>query len=92
MNGYSLSTPSSLDRKSRINNFFSGSVFLDRIHDSIGSERLRLSIKNNIANIRFTTPNDFFIRPNYYLILPDGDVKEYKFDSLLVGQNNFLKQ
>ena len=89
---YTLSTPSPLDRNARVTNIYSWSIILDRKHETIGSEKVTAVIRNNIANIRFVTPKDIFLRSNYYLILPNGDVKEYKFDSALVGSDSLLKQ
>ncbi len=89
---YNLSTTSPLDRKSRINSLFSGSVILDRKHESIGADKVSIIVKNNNANIRFITPKDFLLRPNYYITLPSGDVKEYTFHSEYIGSDKYLKQ
>lgn len=40
--GYTLSTPFSLDRSLEIPSFFSGSVFLDYVSESIGSDKITL--------------------------------------------------
>ncbi len=49
-------------------------------------------MRKNIANIRFTTPNEFLLRPNYYLTLPSGDVKEYTFAPEYIGNEKYPKQ
>lgn len=41
MSGYKLSTASSLDRSARVDSFFSGSVILDRVHESKGMEKIK---------------------------------------------------
>ncbi len=92
MSGYLLSTPSPLDRRSRVNSLFSGSVILDRKHESIGADRVNITVRNNNANIRFITPSDFLLRPNYYITLPSGDVKEYTFPSEYIWNDKYLKQ
>jgi rare lipoprotein A len=89
--GYMLSTSSPLDRRSRVTTLFSGSVILDRTHESSGAEKAKISIKKNIANFRFTSPTDYKIRPNYYITLPNGDVKQYTFDQIFLSSDMYLK-
>lgn len=67
-------------------------MILDRKHESIGADKVSIIVKNNNANIRFITPKDFLLRPNYYITLPSGDVKEYTFHSEYIGSDKYLKQ
>lgn len=53
MSGYTISTPSSLDRNQSVPELFSGSVMLDIIRDPIGREKVSIKTTKQIANFRF---------------------------------------
>lgn len=89
---YELSTPSSLDRSRSVTTLYSGSVILDRTHEIISPEGVKISFLRNIANIRFTTPSDYRIRSKYYLTEPNGDVKEYVYDAKYIDPDGYLKK
>lgn len=91
IHGYTLSTPSSLDRSLKIPSFFSGSVFLDYVSESIGSEKITLlnTWKNTL--IRWKIPSNVKIRDSYFLTLPSGEVHEFPFPSWLIWEDGFLK-
>lgn len=69
---------------------YSGSVILDRTHETIGADRVSIRTVKNIANIRFNVPKDIKIRSKYYIIFPDGNVKEYPFESKYIASDTFL--
>jgi uncharacterized protein YkwD len=92
ISGYRISTPSWLDRSTIIPSLFSGSVFLDRVHDSIGADNISIQQRWAIANFRFKTPMDSRIRGKYYLTLPSGGVKELSFSSSLITTDGYLKK
>ncbi|MBP6981407.1 hypothetical protein KBB25_01380 [Candidatus Gracilibacteria bacterium] len=91
IHGYTLSTPSSLDRSLKIPSFFSGSVFLDYISESIGSEKITLLNTGKNTLIRGKIPSNVKIRDSYFLTLPSGEVHEFPFPSGLIGEDGFLK-
>lgn len=64
-----------------MNTLFSGTVILDRTHEIVGVDKVVIRVKNNNANFRFISPKDYKIRPEYYITLPNGDVKSYRFDA-----------
>jgi archaellum component FlaF (FlaF/FlaG flagellin family) len=78
MSGYTLSTSSPLDRALRIIPERSR-VILDRTHDDVGASLMKITKTQSIANIRFNTPKDIQIRSEYYVTLPNGEVREEKF-------------
>jgi hypothetical protein len=90
ISGYRISTPSSLDRSARYGMIFSGSVFLDRSHDSIGRDKVSIQQRWNIANFRITTPKDIRLRKNYYITKPDGKALEVAFAKNITS-GEFLK-
>jgi uncharacterized protein YkwD len=91
LQGYTLSTSSPLDRRTQVRSFFSGSVILDRKHESIRADAVKVMMQNNIANIRFNTPHNILLRPRYYLTLPSWKVDEYTFAPEHIGKDKYLK-
>jgi hypothetical protein len=90
--GYTLSSPSPLDRSRSLGVIYSGSVILDYIRDEIGRDRFTLKKSKNTANIKFKTPRSDRIRPEYYITTPDGRVLESRFSPASTDADGFLKR
>lgn len=86
MSGYKLSTASSLDRSARVDSFFSGSVILDRVHESKGMEKIKFRSTVKWASFSFLVPQSPRIRDTYYITFPNGDAEEYHFPKNLVDE------
>lgn len=92
MSGYTISTPSSLDRSQFISQMYSGTVVLDRIHDSFGKQKISVRTTKQIANFRFRLKKHEKVRSLYYVTLPNGDVREYEIPrSFVDGTTNLVK-
>lgn len=65
---------------------------LDRKHEAVNADKVTVTTRNNIANIRFTSPSDVLLRPHYYITFPSGDVKEYSFSSEQISSDGYLMQ
>ena len=90
LSGYKLSTASSLDRSGKVDSFFSGTVILDRIHETKGIEKIRFRSTKTWATFSFTVPQSPWIRDTYYITTPSGDAIEYHFPKDIVGADNKL--
>jgi len=77
--GYKLSTPSSLDRSPASVFVGSGKVLIDRQYDSLGADRLRVARQASRFTFRFRIPQGKKVETNYYLTLPNGDVRSFQF-------------
>ena len=88
--GYKLSTTSPLDRSVSYPNLFSGSVILERSHDSIGTDSVVVQVKWSNAKFRFTSPTTYKIRGKYYLTSPRWEVKEISFPSAQLAPDGYL--
>lgn len=91
IDGYMLSTPSSLDRSSRISSMFSGAVILDRTHESIWRDKLTLRATKSTATFRLKLKSDDKVRATYYVTLPNGDVRTYDLPKTYVTGSWLLK-
>lgn len=91
LDGYILSTPSSLDRSQYIPKLYSGSVILDRIHENIGREKVSLRTNKQITTFRFRLKSGEKLRSTYYVTLPNGDVREYDIAKQFIETNGLLK-
>jgi Cysteine-rich secretory protein family/Lytic transglycolase len=90
--GYTLSSPSPLDRSRSLGTIYSGSVILDYIRDEIGRDRFTLKKAKNAVSIKFKTPHSDRIRQEYYLTTPDGRVIESRFAPAYIDADGFLKR
>jgi uncharacterized protein YkwD len=91
IDGYVLSTPSSLDRSQYISKLYSGSVILDRTHESIGREKVLIRTVRQNSTFRFRLKSGEEVRSKYYVTLPNGDVREYDIAQYFVEPNGLLK-
>lgn len=90
--GYTLSTPSSLDRSPIPVYGSSESVFLDRIHEYIWKEKVVIQKWKKSINFRFRLSQDAKIREVFFVTLPNGDVREYSFPKKYVETDWYLKR
>jgi rare lipoprotein A len=90
ISGYGLSTPSPLDRGVSYPNLFSGTVLLERSHDTIGGDQVFIQNKITQAKFRFKTPTSYRVRGKYYTISPLGAVKEISFPKSSLDRDGFL--
>jgi uncharacterized protein YkwD len=88
---YKLSTPSSLDRSYHIPHIFSWSIMIDRIRDSTQYSPVNIKKVWNIAQFRFRINTWFLVNSNYFVTLPNGDVREYLINKKFIQSNWFLK-
>ena len=87
---YTLSTPSPLDKSSRILNAFSGNVILERTREVIWAENLYLNIRKNKATFSFIAPSDIMLRADYYITDQNGEVTRKLFPSQLVDNKMII--
>jgi len=90
MSGYSLATPSSLDRNPANITIWSGSIILDRTHEVSGKEKVSLRNLKNAIVFKFRTKQNDKIRSSYYLTLPNWDVQEYTFPKKFIDEQTGL--
>ena len=91
ISGYTLSTPSSLDRNKYIPTMFSGTVLLDRTRDSIGQEKVLIRTTKTLGIFRFRLGEGVRVRSTYYVTLPSGDVREYALAKKYDTGDGYLK-
>ena len=89
LGGYTLSTPSPLDRSSRVVSQKSR-IILDRSHEDTGKANIRLKKSRKLVTMTFTPPTTPRLRSTYYITTPDGDVKEYTFSKEFVDSSDLL--
>lgn len=66
-------------------------VNLDYVHESTGGNLVSiLNTQKNVV-IRMKTPSNTKIRDTYFLTFPNGEVHEYPFSALLIGDDGFLR-
>ncbi|MBP9779585.1 hypothetical protein KBD33_03100 [Candidatus Gracilibacteria bacterium] len=91
--GYKLSTPSSLDRSRNLGVIWSGSVLIDRTRDIIGKNNVIIFSKPSSKNFSFKVPLGEKITKDYYITYPSGDIRKFTFGSELLDESGlFLKQ
>ncbi|GAB0174887.1 MAG: hypothetical protein HHAS10_07660 [Candidatus Altimarinota bacterium] len=91
INGFGLSSSSPLDRGISYPSLFSGSILLERSHDTIGGDLVSIQNRNTFAKFRFKSPTDYKLRSKYYILSPNGDVKEMAFPKSYIGDDGFLR-
>lgn len=89
--GYTLSSPSSLDRSPAPTTSLSGTVLLARKHDSLGAERVKILRQPRNIVFRFRIPAGKVVQDTYYVTLPNGDVRKYSFPKKYTDGNGYLK-
>ena len=90
--GYTLSTPSSLDRAPAAPLIQTWSVILDRVYATSGAEKVRIQKQRTNLIFRFRLKFSEQVLPNYYFTLPDGNVLEYTFPQKYRDTDGFLKR
>jgi Cysteine-rich secretory protein family len=89
--GYSLSTPSSLDRSPGLRYVSRGTALLDRTHETIGVDRVRLTPQSRKTLFRFQVPIGKRVQSEYYVTLPNGDVRISTFPSQYIDPSGYLR-
>lgn len=86
----SLSSPSSLDQIRNIWFTWTGTVYIDRIHDVIGKNLVSLNVLRSIATMQFRIKKWEKVKSEYFLTYPNGDVIEYSFQKKYIGTDWYL--
>lgn len=68
-----------------------GTVLLDRIHETIGADRVRLTLQSRRTLFRFQVPTGKRVQPEYYVTLPNGDVRTSSFPSQYIDSSGYLR-
>ena len=92
IDGYSLSSPSSLDRSRQYDTLWSGKVLIDRTHEVIGKDKVNIRTKNGSFIVQFRVGLWDRIRSEYYVTYPSGEVREFEFQKKLIAEDGFLIQ
>ncbi len=91
ISGYTLSTPSSLDRSQLLTDIYSGNVTLDRTREAIWAENVTIRSQRNLTLFRFRIKDTSTkIRENYYITYPNGSIEEYHFPKKYIAKDGFL--
>ncbi len=90
VSGVWLSSPSSLDQIRNIWFTWTGSVYIDRIHDVIGKNLVSLNVLRSIATMQFRIKKWDKVKSEYFLTYPSGEVMEYSFPKKYIGTDWYL--
>lgn len=86
----SLSTPSSLDQSAQYGEVWSGSIILDRTRDITWKSKVNIRTKKWSFVFQFRVWLGDRIRSTYYVTLPSGEVREYKFAKKWLSEEWYL--
>ena len=90
IDGYTIGSGGPLDKITKISNVFSGSIILDRTHEKTGKKFVSIRNNTTFTTLKFRVPPTPKLRSNYYLTLPNGDVREFDFSKEYIGIDGFL--
>ena len=91
LQGYRLTSPSSLDRLTSTWVSWTGSVYIDRTRDTIGRDVVSLRVLRWVGTMQFRIPRGKQVQSTYYLTTPSGDVIEGKFAPQYIGTDGYLR-
>lgn len=91
INGFGLSTPSSLDQIQWSWKSWIGNIYLDRMRDNIWKELVSLRVIRNFWIMQFRIKKWVKIKSEYYLTSPNGIVTKYSFPKENIDSNWFLR-
>jgi uncharacterized protein YkwD len=91
LQGYRLTSPSSLDRSTTSGASWTGSVYIDRTRDRIGRDAVSLRVLRSVATMQLRIPQWKKVKSEYYLTTPSGDVIEGKFAPQYIASDGYLK-
>ncbi len=91
LQGYRLTSPSSLDRVTSTGVVWTGSVFIDRTRDRIGQDLVSLRILRSVATMQFRIPQWKKVKSEYLITTPSGDVLEYHFPKAYIAADGYLR-
>ncbi|MBC7498081.1 hypothetical protein H7170_00395 [Candidatus Gracilibacteria bacterium] len=91
LQGYRLTSPSSLDRSTASGASWTGSVYIDRTRDRIGRDAVSLRVLRSVATMQLRIPQGKKVKSDYYLTTPSGDVIEGKFAPQYIASDGYLK-
>lgn len=89
--GYTLSTPSSLDISPLPIYSSSWVVYIDRVRRSTGDGVATMRKVWKTVQFSFRVREWYVTKPNYYVTLPNGDVREYSINKKFINSNWYLK-
>ena len=88
--GYTIGSGWSLDQTSWLSVLFTGTVLLDRVHESTGKNLVNVRTNKQSVAVKFRVPSTPKIRGTYYLTFPNGDIREFDYNSTFVSEEGFL--
>jgi uncharacterized protein YkwD len=91
LQGYRLTSPSSLDRLTSTGFTWTGSVFIDRTREMIGRDVVSLRVLRSLGTMQFRIPQGKQVKSTYYLTTPSGDVIDSKFAPQYIGTDGYLR-
>lgn len=91
LQGFHLTSPSSLDRSTSTGVAWTGSIYIDRTREMIGRDAVSLRVLRSLGTMQFRIPQGKQVKSTYYLTIPDGDVTEGKFAPQYVGTDGYLR-
>ena len=91
LQGYRLTSPSSLDRLTSTGVSWTGSVYIDRTRDMIGRDVVSLRVLRWVGTMQFRIPRGKQVNSRYYLTTPSGDVIESEFAPQYVATGGYLR-
>ena len=91
LQGYRLTSPSSLDRITSPGVVWTGSVFIDRTRDRIDQDAVSMKTLRSIATMQFRIPQGKQVKSTYYITTPSGDVIDGDFASQYIATDGYLK-
>ncbi len=91
LQGYRLTSPSSLDSITASGVDWTGSVYIDRTRDLIGQDRVSLRVLRSLATMQLRVPQWQKVKSVYYLTTPSGDVVEGRFAPIYIASDGYLK-
>ena len=90
IDGYTIGSGGPLDKITKISNVFSGSIILDRTHEKTGKKFVSIRNNTTFTTLKFRVPPTPKLKSNYYLTLPNGDVREFDFAKEFIDSNEYL--
>ena len=91
LQGYRLTSPSSLDRLTSTGVSWTGSVYIDRTRDMIGRDVVSLKILRSVATMQFRIPQWKKVKSEYLITTPSWDVIEYHFPKAYIAIDGYLR-
>ena len=91
LQGYRLTSLSSLDRLTSTGVSWTGSVYIDRTRDMIGRDVVSLRVLRWVGTMQFRIPRGKQVNSRYYLTTPSGNVIEWQFAPQYIATGGYLR-